>query len=100
MDWLDVLTVDVLDVILATGWSKEYVISQNIDLITTLALRSRQQQFGGFVPDMSKAEVPDRWQTRRWEEDLGGGRKRVHNRVNVWDLFDNPNLLNDAMSGK
>jgi hypothetical protein len=100
MDWLDMLTIDVLDIMLANGWSEEYTISRNIDLIAAMGMRSRQQQLGGFVPSMSVAEPPDKWKTRRWEEDLGGGKKRVHSRVNVSDLFDKPHLLNDAMSGK
>lgn len=37
-------------------------------------------------------EIPEKYQTGRWEEDLGNGRKRITRRINIRDLVDNPEL--------
>jgi len=37
-------------------------------------------------------EIPEKYQTGRWETDLGNGRKRITRRININDLVDNPEL--------
>ena len=63
----------------------------------------RQGRLMGFLlpkgyNHTSKGSSPDKWQSGRWQENIGSNRIRIKTRVNVMDLWDNPGLLNEAVS--
>jgi hypothetical protein len=117
-----------MTIIAETGWSVEYTMNQTIDMVVALYLtiQRRAVQFaglgmGGLVgasadtgsrpakPRRGKAQPTvaqgapakgDKYSTRTWEEPLGGKRVRVHNRINIVDLWDDPSLLQKAVSGQ
>jgi len=103
---MDFLAIAARDVMLETGWKPEYIEMRSIDWVALMYFGIQQRELNrmgigvGESTAVATREVDERWKTKQWEERIGPDRVRVHSRVNVADLFDSPQLLTNALSGK